>query len=346
MTFDAESRGAARAAHAFFHGNESTAGGRPGDPHALDGLLPPGGALAGRVFSRLLGDTHDDPPLAPGTRVGAWRIGGLLGCGGCAVVYLADRADGHFDQQAALKVVRPRRELIKQFRRERQILANLRHPAIARLIDGGEIESGQLWFAMEPVFGERIDDYVRSRKLPLDARLVLFEAVCEAVAYAHRRQLVHRDIKPANVLVDEMGKPRLLDFGIATTDDERDEGDHAMTPSYASPEQRGGGVVTFASDIYQLGAILASLVAKSPPMRRRTAQKIDAIIAKATATDPGDRYGRVAVLWSDVVAVREGRELSFVPPRRHGASWLAASRLKRIATTALGYKAWNGRLDT
>jgi len=336
MTFDAESAGAARVAPVFFHENEAAVS-RPGsDSHALDGLLPPGGALAGRVFSRLLGDMHDDPPLPPGTRVGAWRIGGLLGCGGCAVVYLADRADGHFDQQAALKVVRPKRELIEQFRRERQILANLRHPAIARLIDGGEIEGGQLWFAMEPVFGERIDDYVRSRELPLDERLALFESVCEAVAYAHRRQLVHRDIKPANVLVDEMGKPRLLDFGIATADDERDEGDRAMTPSYASPEQCSGGVVTFASDIYQLGAILALLVANGTPMRRRTARKIDAIVAKAMATDPSARYGRVAVLWSDVVAMREGRELSFVPPRRHGM-WLAPSRVMRIAATALGY---------
>ena len=332
MTFDAESTAFARAAHGLFYGNGAAEGGRAPDP--LDGVLAPGGALAGRVFSRLLGDAHDDPPLAPGTRVGAWRIGGILGSGGSAVVYLADRADGHFDQQVALKVLRPRPELIERFRRERQILASLRHPAIARLIDGGEIEGGRLWFAMEPVFGERIDDYVSTRTLPLDERLALFEAVCEAVAYAHRRQLVHRDIKPANVLVDETGKPRLLDFGIATADDEREEADRAMTPNYASPEQRDGGAVTAASDVYQLGAILRGLVASAMPVPRRTARAIDAIVAKATAVDPACRYGRVAVLWSDVVALRERREISVLPSWRRRTLQLVQRRMPRIAVAA------------
>jgi serine/threonine-protein kinase len=322
MTFDVESRAAARTAFAGLEEGERTG------PARLEGLLPPGGALAGRVFSRLLGTAHDDPPLAPGTRVGAWRIGGLLGCGGCALVYLADRAEGHFDQQVALKVMRPRPELVEQFRRERQILANLRHPAIARLIDGGEIEGGRLWFAMEPVFGTRIDEYVRMRKPSLDERLALFEAVCEAVAYAHRRQLVHRDIKPANVLVDEIGKPRLLDFGIALADDERDDGASAMTPSYASPEQRYGGPVTAASDIYQLGAMLSSLAASCAPMPRRIARALDAIIEKATATDPANRYARVAVLWSDVVATRERREISILSPRRHRMAQLMPWRFR------------------
>ncbi len=334
MTFDVESAAAARAAHLLFHGNEAAAGEPRVDIAGLEGLLLPGGALAGRVFSRLLGDAHDDPPLAPGTRVGAWRIGGILGCGGSAVVYLADRADGHFDQQVALKVLRPRPELVERFRRERQILASLRHPAIARLIDGGEIEGGRLWFAMEPVFGERIDDYVRSRNLPLDERLAVFEAVCEAVAYAHRRQLVHRDIKPANVLVDETGKPRLLDFGIATADDSGEEGDRAMTPNYASPEQRNGDAVTPASDIYQLGAILRGLVASCTPMSRRCARTIDAIVAKATTVDPAGRYGRVAVLWSDVVALRERREISVVPPWRQRMFQLVERRMPRIAIAA------------
>ncbi len=134
-------------------------------------------------------------------------------------------------------------------------------PAIARLIDGGEIEGGRLWFAMEAVFGERIDHHVRNRALPLRERLVLFEEVCEVVAYAHERRLVHRDIKPGNLLVDDAGKPRLLDFGIAMMDGAGDGGAYrAMTPIYASPEQRAGGVVTRASDIYQLGMLLRTLV--------------------------------------------------------------------------------------
>ncbi|MET0229616.1 MAG: serine/threonine-protein kinase [Rhodanobacteraceae bacterium] len=334
MTFDAESAAAVRAAHVLFHGNEVDDDAPIVDSARIEGLLQPGGALAGRVFSRLLGDAHDDPPLAPGTRVGAWRIGRILGCGGSAIVYLADRADGHFDQEVALKVLRPRPELIERFRRERQILAGLRHPAIARLIDGGEIEGGRLWFAMEPVFGERIDDHVRSRRLPLDARLSLFEAVCEAVAYAHRRQLVHRDIKPANVLVDEAGKPRLLDFGIATADDAGDEGDRAMTPNYASPEQRLGSAVTPASDIFQLGTILREIVACCTPLPRKAARGIDAIVAKATETDPARRYGRVAVLWSDVVALRERRDISVLPPWRERMLQLVERRAPRVATVA------------
>lgn len=175
----------------------------------LDAMLPPGGALSGRLLSRLLGDEPDDTPLPPGTRIGCWRIETLFGRGGSATVYLADRADGHFEQQVALKVVRPNRNLIEQFRRERQILANLRHPAIARLIDGGETDDGRLWFAMEPVFGERIDDHVRHKRLPLNERLSLFEDVCDAVAYAHTRALIHGDIKPGNLLVDDAGRPRL-----------------------------------------------------------------------------------------------------------------------------------------
>jgi serine/threonine protein kinase len=292
----------------------------------LDSLLPPGGALAGRLFSRLLGDQHDDPPLAPGTRVGYWRIGGLLGCGGSSTVYLADRDDGHFEQQAALKVVRPHPRLIEQFRRERQILAQLRHPAIAQLIDGGEINGGRLWFAMEPVFGERIDHHVRNRRLPLGERLSLFEAVCDAVAYAHRRQLVHRDIKPGNLLVDETGRPRLLDFGIASTDDDEDERcDRAMTPIYASPEQHSGGSITAASDIYQLGALLRALVApegvpcETLPCKPRAIvrKELDAVIAHATETDPARRYPSATALCADIAALRERRRVSVIGGLRY-----------------------------
>jgi serine/threonine-protein kinase len=310
----------------------------PVELHDLDGLLPPGGAMAGRLFSRLLGDAHDDPPLPPGTRIGYWRIGGLLGCGGSATVYLADRDDGHFEQQVALKVVRPNRTLIEQFRRERQILADLRHPAIARLIDGGAIDGGRLWFAMEPVFGERIDHFVRNRRLPLNERLALFEATCEAVAYAHRRQLVHRDIKPGNLLVDETGRPRLLDFGIATSDDDEDEGDRGMTPIYASPEQHAGGVVTTASDIYQLGVLLRVLLmpegtpCATLPRRPRAivVRELAAIAARATATNPALRYRSTAALQSDVLAVRQRRAVSVID----GLCYRAARFLERHAPFA------------
>jgi serine/threonine protein kinase len=319
----------------------------------LDRMLPPGGALTGRLLTRILGERHDDPPLAPGTRIGYWRLGALLGCGGSSMVYLADRDDGHFEQQAALKIVRPNRSLIDQFRRERQILAELRHPAIARLIDGGEIDGGRLWFAMEPVFGERIDDHVRKRRLPLGARLRLFEAVCDAVAYAHGRQLIHRDIKPGNLLVDDAGQPRLLDFGIASTFDDGDDSALAMTPVYASPEQHAGGVVTTASDIYQLGALLRALAlpddapCRTLPRRMRAIvrSELNAIVARATEIDPALRYASVAALRADVAAVRQRRPASVIgglayPAARFLERHRVSSALAGAAIAALLSTAW------
>jgi len=287
----------------------------------LDRLLPPGGALTGRLFSRLIGAANDDPPLSPGTRIGDWCVGRLLGRGGSSMVYLADRADGQFEQQVALKIVRLNESLIEQFRRERQILAELRHPAIAQLIDGGQMAGGRLWFAMEPVFGERIDGYVRHRRLALADRLVLFEAVCDAVAYAHSRLLIHRDIKPGNLLVDEVGRPRLLDFGIATSGDIAEgEGDRAMTPTYASPEQRTGGAITTASDVYQLGLLLRALVmpldkpCETLPHKARAIviAELSAIIAHATEHDFSRRYPTVAALRADLAAVRQRRPISVI----------------------------------
>jgi len=308
--------------------------------HDLDCLLPAGGALAGRLFSRLLGDEPDDPPLAPGTRIGHWRIGRMLGCGGSAIVYLADRDDGHFEQQVALKVVRLNPRLIAQFRRERQILAELRHPGIARLIDGGEFDGGRLWFAMEAVFGEHIDHYVRNGRLPLAERLMLFEAVCDAVAYAHRRQLVHRDIKPGNVLVDEDGRPCLLDFGIAISADDVDQSGHrAMTPIHASPEQLAGDAVTSASDVYQLGALLRTLVMPEGvpcvTLPRKLSASVDrrlkAIVDGAMMTEPSKRYSDVAALCADVAGISGRRRplSSSVAPQR-----LARSALRAVASNS------------
>ena len=302
----------------------------------LDPSLPPGGALAGRLISRILGDSLDDPPLAPGIRVGGWRIGALIGCGGSSMVYVAHRDDGHFDQQAALKIVRPNPLLVAQFRRERQILARLRHPAIARLIDGGSFEGGRLWFAMELVFGQRIDHHARSRRTPISERLRLFETLCDAVVHAHERQLVHRDIKPGNVLVDENGHARLLDFGIASSDEEDDAaGLRAMTPIYASPEQHGGGATTAASDIYQLGVLLGVLLVPDGapcatlPRRPRTIvrREIDAVIARATAAAPSERYPSAAALRADIAALRQRRPLSVFG----GSGYKAARLIERHA---------------
>lgn len=292
----------------------------------LDALFPAGGALAGRLFHRILVD--DDAPMPYGTRIGCWRIGDVLGRGGSSVVYLAERADGHFEQQAALKVVRPQAALIERFRRERQILAKLRHPSIARLIDGGQLDDGRLWLAMEPVLGERIDDYVRSRRLSLDARVALFEAVCDAVAYAHERSLIHRDLKPGNLLVDESGRPRLIDFGIASSGEPEADGIRAMTPIYASPEQRAGDAVTAASDIYQLGVLLRLMLmpagASCETLPRKLPEtvkaRIQAIVTRATATDPAQRHVSVIALRGEAAAIGRRDAASIVAD---GRSWLA-----------------------
>ncbi len=264
-------------------------------------LIVPGGALQGPLFARLLARIqHVQRELAAGERVGPYRIVAPLGRGGSAFVYLAERADGEFEQRVALKVVGTggdaagSHELLK---RERQILASLAHPHIARLLDGGSTPDGWLWFAMEPVQGERIDRHCRSRGLARAARLRLFGQVCDAVQFAHARLLVHRDLKPSNILVTDAGEVRLLDFGIATLLQQRHagEGDSvAFTPGYASPEQRRGEAVTTASDIWQLGRLLSDLCEDAGDA------ELHAIVARAMHEDPGQRYGTVAALAGDV----------------------------------------------
>jgi serine/threonine-protein kinase len=304
---------------------------------ALDRRLPPGGALAGRIFCRLIAEPPEEEPLPPGTPLGGWRLDRLLGCGGSAMVYLADRADGQLARQAAIKVVRSDPRLVEQFRRERELLAGLAHPSIARLIDDGTCGDGRPWFAMEHIAGVRIDHYVEQRRLSLHERLVLFEGACEPIAYAHARGLVHRDIKPGNLLVDEEGRPRLLDFGIAMADGAGDDGMYrAMTPIYASPEQRAGCVVAKASDIYQLGMLLGTMLTPEPGLPSRmagthAAGALRAVVARATACEPGQRFASVAALRAAVVAIRQSTRLASV--RRelgsHRAARLVAHREAR-----------------
>lgn len=277
-------------------------------------MFPAGGALDGRLFSRLVDDPHDELPA--GTEVGGWQIERALGRGGSATVYLAEREERRTRLQAALKVVRAKQTLVEQCRRERDILRTLDHPSIVALIDGDEIEGGHAWLALEPVFGERIDHHVRTRRLGLADRLELFERVCEAVSYVHSRRLVHCDIKPGNLLVDRSGQPRLLDFGIAVTEGARTSHRYlAMTPIYASPEQRAGHALTAASDIYQLGALLNALIdfeaeidSTSEPAHLAIpgagSTNIDEIIRRATARDPAQRFPTVAAFRAEIERVR------------------------------------------
>lgn len=204
-----------------------------------------------------------------GRSLGRYQLVRELGRGGMGTVFLAERSDGEFKQQVAVKVVRRMfadAELTRRFRRERQILASLNHPNIARLLDGGVSPEGEPYLVMEYVEGERIDHYCEKHGLATDQRLRLFLSVCVGISYAHRNLVVHRDIKPSNVLVTSDGTPKLLDFGIAKLLDEDHAGEQtetrfrAFTPDYAAPEQIKGGPVTTASDVYSLGVLLQNLL--------------------------------------------------------------------------------------
>ena len=219
----------------------------------------------------------DEGALVSGTRVGPYRVLHELGRGGMGIVYRAERADGEFDQAVALKLVRRSfdgDEPTVRFRRERQILAQLDHPSIARLLDGGVHTDGRPYFAMEVVEGEPITTYCDRLGLSIDERVRLFCRACDAVQYAHGRLIVHRDLKPANIFVTSTGDLKLLDFGIAkllTYDDAVDAtkltrtGLRPLTPAYAAPEQLHGEPVSTATDVYALGVILFELLTARRP---------------------------------------------------------------------------------
>lgn len=220
-------------------------------------------------------------PLVPGQRLGPYSVDREIGRGGMGTVYVAHRADGAFQRKVAIKIARydlGHPEVRRRFQQEREILAGLDHPNIARLLDAGTTHSGLPYFLMEYVDGKAIDQYCDSQRLSLRARLKLFSAVCEAVEYAHRHHVIHRDLKPQNILVTEGGVVKLLDFGIAKlVDSEKDgptqlvtqTGLHLMTPEYASPEQVHGKTVTTATDVYALGIILFELLTGEKPYRSR-----------------------------------------------------------------------------
>ncbi|MCY7375852.1 MAG: protein kinase [Pyrinomonadaceae bacterium] len=204
-----------------------------------------------------------------GKQFGHYRIIREIGRGGMGAVFLAERSDGEFSQNVALKIMRRSfadHELERRFRRERQILASLNHPNIARLLDGGVSEDGEPFLAMEYIEGLRIDDYCERENLSINARLKLFLHACQAVSFAHQNLVVHRDLKPSNILVTKDGAPKLLDFGIAKLLDADHADEHtqtsyrAFTPEYASPEQITGKQITTASDVFSLGVLLEQIL--------------------------------------------------------------------------------------
>ncbi|HNR92849.1 MAG TPA: protein kinase, partial [Dokdonella sp.] len=275
-----------------------------------------------------------------GTRLCPYRLREEIGSGGMGTVFLAERVDAEFDRLVAIKLIRgiATRDASQRLRRERQILADLAHPNIARLLDGGTNDSGQPYLVMEYIEGASITDYARAQRLPRVRRLRLLQQVCRAVHYAHQRLVIHRDLKPANVLVRADGAPVLLDFGIAKLLDAESSGPQQtqtgmpwFTPAYASPEQRAGKRVSTATDIYGLGALMFQLLTDEvpapdaegrlpPPSTRRndTGERggdrdLDIIVGKAAHADPDRRYASAEALANDIERYLRGRPIQAAP---------------------------------
>jgi serine/threonine protein kinase/tetratricopeptide (TPR) repeat protein len=245
----------------------------------------------------------DDEPLA-GLRLGAYEVIREIGRGGMGTVYLAARADEEFRKRVAIKLVTAgfdHESIIQRFRNERQILAGLDHPNIARLLDGGTTETGAPYFVMEYIEGETIRDYCDGHRLTTLERLKLFRAVCSAVHFAHQNLIVHRDIKPGNILVTPDGTPKLLDFGvakllspIAQAGEITEVTSRVMTPEYASPEQARGETITTASDVYSLGVLLYELLTGHRPYSVSSRSLIEVIeaICEEEPARPSAAVGR------------------------------------------------------
>ncbi|MFY8135732.1 MAG: serine/threonine-protein kinase, partial [Aquimonas sp.] len=333
-------------------------------PDLLKGLgaddrdLPKLGGLAARVTEERTTDRR-------GLQAGPWQLLEKIGRGGMGTVYLAKRADGAFEKRAAVKLLRNSDLRFKQaLERERQLLARLEHPAIARLIDGGVLPDGQPYLVMELAEGLDLDRWAAETKPDLETRLRVFLDICGAVSEAHAQLIVHRDLKPSNVRVNREGQVKLLDFGIAKLlDREAKQGETralALTPEYAAPEQLRGEPVSTRTDVYALGALLyqlltgrtphpgfdgdwASFISRvceedaDPPSRHETAEvprarlrgDLDAIVQMALQRDPARRYASVEALADDLRRSLDGR-----PVRAHAPSlgyrlskWLRRHRL-------------------
>jgi eukaryotic-like serine/threonine-protein kinase len=261
---------------------------------------------------------RSEEPDRIGERVGAYVIVRQLGRGGMGAVYLGERADGQFEKQVAIKVLKrgtDTDEVLRRFAVERQILAKLDHPNITRLLDAGTTQDGLPYFVMDYVDGVAITEFAQEQKLSLGDRLRLVLKMCSAVEFAHRNGVIHRDIKPTNIVVRCNSEPKLLDFGIAkllqpgVVEDLTSTVDRRITPRYAAPEQSRPEPVTLAADVYSLGLVLLELITdENVPgetrakavLQRKLLDSVDpplaAIIRRATRTDPGKRYASAAEL--------------------------------------------------
>lgn len=309
--------------------------------------------------------------FAPGTRVGRFEIVAPIGMGGMGEVYLAERQDAGFTQRVAIKLLRVDSMLsAEMFARERRLLAQVDHPNIARLIDGGITPEGRPWMAMEYIDGEPLDRWCEHHKPSLDTRLRIFAQICEAVSHAHANLIVHRDLKPSNVMIDANGRAHLLDFGVAKLladgGDALAQTQALITPDYAAPEQFDTGPVTTATDVHALGALLFELltgrrpwqsggslptivrrvVTEEPPQPSKVAASLDdppvpparlkgdldAIVAKAMRKEPAQRYATVEALADDLDRARTLRPVQ----ARQGSRRYALGRFVRRNRLPIG----------
>jgi eukaryotic-like serine/threonine-protein kinase len=284
--------------------------------------------------------------LSEGHAIGPYQVVREIGRGGMGTVYLAERADGQYEQRVAIKVVKrgmDTDEIVRRFRHERQILAQLEHPNIARLLDGGTTEEGLSYLVMEHVEGRPIDAYCRAGELPERDRLDLFRTVCAAVHFAHQRLVVHRDLKPGNILVTDDGTPKLLDFGIAKLLDPSGQpfvtrgGIQPLTPEYASPEQIRGEPVATLSDVYSLGVLLHLLLSGELPALtpgRKTTTGNEGATAPTTPPSGtgGGRTGRRAIKVRGELGNIVAKAMHDEPTRRYSSAGQLAEDVRRYLT--------------
>jgi tetratricopeptide (TPR) repeat protein/tRNA A-37 threonylcarbamoyl transferase component Bud32 len=335
------------------------------------------GSIEKRVKSAVVSFYQGDESGRAGQRVGHYRLVREIGRGGMGSVFLAERDDEQYKSRVAIKLVRRGMDtefILKRFRRERQILAQLQHPNIAALLDGGTTDDGLPYFVMEHVEGTKVTEYCDAHDLTIRQRVELFLHVCAAVEYAHSQFVVHRDLKPGNILVDAGGRPKLLDFGVCKVLQSRagsgetvDFSVRMLTPEYASPEQILGDPITVGSDIYSLAAVLYELLTAAKPHRlekltpmaierviceedvirpsaaaktkalaRRIAGDLDTILLRALEKDPRQRYASVEQFSEDL-----RRHLTHQPVRARSNTLVYRARkfLRRQRTAVAAFTA-------
>jgi tetratricopeptide (TPR) repeat protein len=357
---------------------EGSCGDKPAIRIEVESLLASHQRAAGFIETDAWIEAAASEPSAPapsaGSRVGPYRLVKEIGRGGMGTVFLGERDDGQFQKQVAIKLISTGiagAESLERFRSERQILARLEHPNIARLLDAGVADNGSPYIAMEYIEGRPIHEYSAAQQLSLKQKVALFRSVCSAVHFAHRNLIVHRDIKPGNILVTQEGIAKLLDFGIAKLLNATDGGTQetvtapmfrALTLDYASPEQVRGLPVTTTSDIYSLGVLLYELLAGKKPytlasktldevlrlltidepsspatVNRELAGDLEAIVLKAMRKEPAERYASAEELSEDLSRFLAGQPVSARHPSfRYLAGKYIARHRSRAAILAAG----------